>query len=231
MRKKKALLLTVAMISIIPISSCAKESSTEPITEAVTIESIHTESESLTREEETESFTSKTEPLIEDGDSGRYGEYGEEIYKVLVSLWKDWTILDETELRVNATAMLGLIAEEDYESIITEIISLDRGTNPYITKNSAQQATQPTKPVNNNTSNNNTNPIQPAPENNNTTPQSETPAPETPAPSNNDEDSVISIEEAERMLEEAGLGGRGEVSIVNPEDVSFGGDGSEFNWQ
>ena len=60
---KKAMILIVAMITIIPLSACAKESSAEPITEAVTSEEIHTESESLTSEEETEteSLTSETE--------------------------------------------------------------------------------------------------------------------------------------------------------------------------
>ena len=40
-----------------------------------------------------------------------------------------------------------------------------------------------------------------------------------------------SLEEEQKMWEDAGLGGIGKVSIINPKDISFGGDGSEFNWE
>ena len=60
---KKTLILIVSISMAISSSGCVKESSAEPITEAVTSEEIHTESESLTSEEETEteSLTSETE--------------------------------------------------------------------------------------------------------------------------------------------------------------------------
>ena len=229
MRKKKAMILTVGLISIILLSACAKESSAEPIVETVTSEEIHTESESLTSEEEreTESFTSKTETTEE--DSVRYGEYGEGMYNALVDLWKDWTILDEAELRVKATSMLGLIAEEDYEAIITEILSLDRGTNPYITPDTQQVAKD------NSNNSNGTQPVtQPAPAETQATPP-ETQAvtqpapPETQAPpQNNDSDlaeGALSIEEIERRKAEAGMTGH-----AQGEEAQIGGWSGPGTW-
>ena len=223
---KKAFILSIAVTIAVSSSGCVKESNAEPIRETVISESLPSEEETETESEADGAWSG----ITEEGDSissiGKYGEYGEGMYNVLIDLWKNWTILDEAELRINATAMLGLIAEEDYEAIITEILSLDRGTNP--TAQPAQQETQPAqteqaKPANNNTSSNNTTPTQPA---TNTAPSPETQAPQV---NNNDsEDSVISIEEAERMLEEAGLDGNGKSEVGHIGGWSGPGN---FNWQ
>ena len=173
--------------------------------------------------------------LTEEGDSiaimGRYGEYGEEMYNALVDLWKDWTILDEAELRINATAMLGLIAEEDYEAIITEILSLDRGTNPYTPTEQVAQDNSNTG--NNNTGNNNQQqPVtQPAPPETQATPQPTQPAETQPAPQqNNDSDlaeGALSLEEVQRREAEAGMG-KGEAEVGH---VSGWSGPEDFDWQ
>ena len=59
---------------------------------------------------------------------GKYGEFGKEIYDVLVQNWMDGVYADEFELRYDAKLMLGVISEENYEAIIKEIRAMNRKT-------------------------------------------------------------------------------------------------------
>ncbi|RGY98417.1 hypothetical protein [Clostridium sp. AM58-1XD] len=77
--------------------------------------------------------TSQGDPVA---GMGRYGEFGKEIYDVLVKNWMDGVYADEFELRYDAVLMLGMISEENYEAIIKEI----RAMNHKIAMNESLEA-------------------------------------------------------------------------------------------
>lgn len=59
---------------------------------------------------------------------GKYGEFGKEMYDVLVENWKAGVYAGEFDLRYDATLNLGLISDENFEAIIQEIVAMDRST-------------------------------------------------------------------------------------------------------
>ena len=126
----------------------------------------------------------------------------------------NWYIDDEEQLRQHANIMLGLIGEEEYEAIIQEILLMDRGSNPNVVTESKPVESKPveSKPVQKETPKETQKeaPQQTQPEVQST--QSETQPQVQETESNND--SVISIEEADKIWEEAGLGGAPQGEVV-----------------
>ncbi|RHR46059.1 hypothetical protein DWX10_27270 [Clostridium sp. AF18-27] len=59
---------------------------------------------------------------------GKYGEFGKEMYDVLVENWKAGVYAGEFDLRYDAILNLGLISDENFEAIIQEIVAMDRST-------------------------------------------------------------------------------------------------------
>lgn len=213
MRKLSIIGLAISMTFILSACSGQAQAETNPTT-AMETTVLETTTEAETTETPTISETTKA-------DMGNYGEYGKEAYELLKLNWVNGIYEDETELRENAPIILGSISEENLEIIIQELLSLDRGQNT-----TQSESLTETKPVESTKEPVPTQAPQPtqaqaveptqAPE-----PQQTTPAPQPQV--NNNTDSVISQEEADRILEEAGLGGTPNVTIsdgisVDPED-------------
>lgn len=203
---------------------------------------------------EDEGFTGE----LDNGDPivsmGKYGEYGKEMYDLLVDDWVAWRYETEEELRLNATAMLGSISEENYEAIIEEILGMDRGERPSESLSETPTPTQPapqveskpapqksvpqkqqTQSVETQASVQPTQPAvqEPAP----TQPAVQEPAPTQPAPTQVQEQrdpdlapGALSIEEIQRRKAEAGdnFSSNGEVEILDGSGWSSTGGGVNF---
>lgn len=200
---KKILFASIALLLV----GCSQQTQAE--TTPTTIETT-TVIETTVEESTTEAETSIA-------SMGKYGEYGKEMYDILVADWLEWLYADEGELRLNATVMLGSISEENYEAIIEEILAMDRGTNPHASTQAEATAVQPTqsesKPAQ---STNQSQPTQPTQSTNQSQQPAPTqPAPTQPAPEQQLAPGALSIEEIERRKAEAGLDGDIDVEIVD----------------
>lgn len=218
MRKLSIIGLAISMTFILSACSGQAQAETNPTTAMET-----TVSETTTEAETTEATTISETTVA---DMGNYGEYGKEAYDLLVADWVDWIYADEGELRLNATAMLGSISEENYEAIIAEILSIDRGSNPYADLQTEAQSTQSeSKSVQSTQSeskSSNTNIVTETKSQQSEStppPHQSTPAPTQPpaqpAPEQQLAPGALSIEEIARREAEAGLGnegyGKGEI--------------------
>lgn len=217
MRKLSIIGLAISMTFILSACSGQAQAETNPTTAMET-----TVSETTTEAETTEATTISETTVA---DMGKYGEYGKEAYDLLVADWVDWIYADEGELRLNATAMLGSISEENYEAIIAEILSIDRGSNPYADLQTEAQSTQSeSKPVQSTQSeskSSNTNIVTEtkSQQSESTPPHQSTPAPTQPptqpAPEQQLAPGALSEEEIARRESEAGMGHNAEGEIVD----------------
>ena len=181
-----------------------------------------------------ETTVTETTTAIEttEASNSKYGEYGKEMYDLLVSDWMEWLYADEAELRLNATAMLGSISEENYESIIQEILAMDRGSNPYAASQAAalgQSESVPESQASSKESKAVENQTQPTQKSDPT--QKADPVVQ-PTQSSSD-DSMISEEEFDRIMQEAGVtdGTNGKGETINSADgFDLDPNGGSYNW-
>lgn len=180
-------------------------------------------------------FVGKTEGGEVLASMGRYGEYGKEAYDLLVADWVDWIYADEGELRLNATAMLGSISEENYEAIIAEILSIDRGSNPYADlQTEAQSIQSESKPVQSTQSeskSSNTNIVTETKSQQSESTPPPQPAPTQPAPEQQLAPGALSEEEIARRESEAGMGQNGNGGSVLEGPIHLDpGAGQGYDW-
>lgn len=201
MRKLSIIGLAISMTFILSACSGQVQAETNPTTAMVT-----TVSETTTEAETTEATTISETTVA---DMGNYGEYGKEASELLKLNWVNGIYENEAELRAQAPIILGSISEENLEIIIQELLSLDRpnSTSQETTQSESlivptsvepTKAPQPTQAPQPET----TQAVEP--ETKQAEPQQTTPA-ETQSQVNNSTDSVMSQEEFDKILEEAGL--------------------------
>lgn len=194
-----------------------------------------------------ETTVTETTTAIEttEASNDKYGEFGKEMYDILVSDWMEWLYADEAELRLNATAMLGSISEENYEAIIQEILAMDRGENPYASTQAAalglsdhQESSVPeTVPETQTQVGTSSKPVENAAQQPVTEPQSvaETQSqpevqPTESARADGLAPGALTIEEIERRKAEAGIGHHAEGEIGG--EIHLDPDaGQGYNWQ
>lgn len=184
-----------------------------------------------------ETTVTETTTAIEttEASNGKYGEYGKEMYDMLVADWMEWLYADEAELRLNATAMLGSISEENYEAIIQEILAMDRGQNPYAASQAAalglpsESVPSETEVSSKESKAVETTQAQPTQK---SEPTKSDPVVQ-PTQSSGSDDSMISEEEFDRISREAGITGNGEgkVETINSaEGFDLDPNGGSYNW-
>ena len=181
-----------------------------------------------------ETTVTETTTAIEttEASNGKYGEYGKEMYDILVADWMEWLYADEAELRLNATAMLGSISEENYEAIIQEILAMDRGQNPYAASQAAalglpsESVPVPETEVSSKESKAVETQTQPT-QKSDPTQKAE---PEVQPTQSSSDDSMISEEEFDRISEELGIG-TPEIEIIDSADgFDLDPNGGSYNW-
>lgn len=210
---KRKIFQTGGIIALmITMTACGNQAQAETVEPTTVVETTiqETTAEPTTEESDEEGgFTGKTEDGEVIASMGRYGEYGKEMYDLIVSMWLSNELETEEDLRLNARELLGSISEENYEAIITEILAMDRGTTP----NVSIQQTEPAV---------NQKEAQPVAE---TQPQVQPTQPSQPeqelAPG------ALSKEEVDRREREAGMAPHPDVEVVDPKGA---GGGSGEPW-
>lgn len=223
---KKIWIATIAISTALALGACGKQTQAETVPttiEATTVVET-TVTETTTAMETTEASNDK------------YGEYGKEMYDILVADWMEWLYADEGELRLNATAMLGSISEENYEAIIQEILAMDRGQNPYAASQAAalgQPLPSESAPVQETQAQVNNEVKQSDPVQSNAPQSTQKAEPEVQPTQSSSDDSMISEEEFDRIMQEAGVtdGTNGKGETINSADGWSGDiDAADFNW-
>ena len=227
MRKIRIIGAAISLTLILGACSSQIQAETTPTTIEATTVVETTVIETTTAIETTEASNDK------------YGEYGKEMYDILVADWMEWLYADEAELRLNATAMLGLISEENYESIIQEILAMDRGSNPYAASQAAalgqplpSESVPESVPETQAQVNNEVKQSDPVQSNTSQSTQKSDPVVQ-PTQSSGSDDSMISEEEFDRISEELGItdGTNGKGETINSADgFDLDPNGGSYNW-
>ena len=221
---KKIWIATIAISTALALGACGKQTQAETVPttiEATTVVET-TVTETTTAMETTEASNDK------------YGEYGKEMYDILVADWMEWLYADEGELRLNATAMLGSISEENYEAIIQEILAMDRGQNPYAASQAAalgQPLPSESAPVQETqASSKESKAVETQTQPTQKSEPTQKAEPEVQPTQSSSDDSMISEEEANRIIQEVGIG-TPEGDTINSADGWSGDiDAADFNW-
>lgn len=213
--------MIISLSLMTALTGCGKQAQAE--TNSTTV------SETTTEAETTEATTISETTVA---DMGKYGEYGKEAYDLLKFNWENRIYEDETELRENAPIILGSISEENLESIIQELLSIDRPNSTSQETTQSESLTE-TKPVESTKVPEPTQAPQPEPtqavepETKQAEPQQTTPSPQPQV--NNTPPAAIGQEEEDAIWEEAGLGGTPNVTISD--GISLDPNAGEgYNW-